>query len=178
MTVTISGLVTGLIGVVVGLPALRIKGLYLALATLAFYFITEHVISHWESMTGGANGMVVARPSLGDFAFDTDLSFYFIAAPIALFLGLGMANLLRSRFGRALVALRDSDVAAEAVGVNLARYKTLAFGLSAAYAGVAGSLIAHYLGYIGPSSSRPRTAMVSGWVAAMPCAIPAMAVYC
>ncbi len=150
MTVTISGLVTGLVGVLVGLPALRIKGLYLALATLAFHFITEHIISHWESVMGGANGMIVPRPALGNFEFDTDLSFYYIAAPIALLLGLGMANLLRSRFGRALIALRDSDVAAEAVGVNLARYKTLAFGLSAAYAGIAGSLFAHYLGYIGP----------------------------
>ncbi len=150
MTIAFSGIITGLIGVIVGLPALRIKGLYLALATLAFHFITEHVITHWESMTGGANGMMVPRPTLGDFEFDSDLSFYYIVAPIALLAGLGLANLLRSRFGRALIALRDSDVAAEAVGVNLARYKTLAFGLSAAYAGVAGSLLAHYLGYIGP----------------------------
>lgn len=152
MTVTLSGVITGLIGVIVGLPALRIKGLYLALATLAFQFIAEHMITHWESMTGGANGMAVPSPALGDFAFDNDLRFYYIVAPIALFLGLGMANLLRSRFGRALIALRDSDVAAEAVGINLARYKTLAFGLSAAYAGVAGSLMAHYVGYIGPDS--------------------------
>ena len=94
--------------------------------------------------------MIVPAPALGSFAFDTDLRFYYIAAPLALLLGLAMVNLQRSRFGRALVAIRDSDVAAEAVGVNLARYKTLAFGVSAAYAGVAGSLLAHYLGYIGP----------------------------
>ncbi len=150
MTVTLCGLFTGGIGVFVGLPALRIKGLYLALATLAFQFIAEHVIVHWEGMTGGSNGIVVEPPALGSFVFDTDLRFYYVAAPIVLLLGLGMANLMRSRFGRALVALRDSDVAAEAVGVNLARFKTLAFGLSAAYAGVAGSLFAHYLGYIGP----------------------------
>ncbi|NKB69211.1 MAG: branched-chain amino acid ABC transporter permease [Candidatus Latescibacteria bacterium] len=150
MTVTIAGLVSGAIGVVVGLPALRLRGLYLALATLAFHFILMHVVSHWESMTGGANGLMVPRPALGSFVFDTDIRFYYLTATLALLLGLGMANLMRSRFGRALVALRDSDVAAEAVGVNLARYKTLAFGLSAAYAGVAGSLFAHYLGYIGP----------------------------
>ncbi|HIM55353.1 MAG TPA: branched-chain amino acid ABC transporter permease, partial [Candidatus Latescibacteria bacterium] len=150
MTVALSGLVTGGIGVIVGLPALRIKGLYLGLATLAFQFITDHVIVHAESLTGGANGMIVPAPALGSFAFDTDLRFYYIAAPLALLLGLAMVNLQRSRFGRALVAIRDSDVAAEAVGVNLARYKTLAFGVSAAYAGVAGSLLAHYLGYIGP----------------------------
>jgi branched-chain amino acid transport system permease protein len=150
MTVTLSGLVTGGVGVVVGLPALRIKGLYLGLATLAFQFIAEHVIMHAEGLTGGANGITVAQPALGRFVFDTDLRFYYIATPLALLLGLAMVNLQRSRFGRALVALRDSDVAAEAVGINLARYKTLAFGLSAAYAGIAGSLLAHYLGYIGP----------------------------
>ena len=150
MTITLSGVFTGLIGVIVGLPALRLKGIYLALSTLAFQFIVEHVIIHWESVTGGANGLAVASPELGTFAFDTDIRFYYLSAPIAILLGLGMANLMRSRFGRALIALRDSDVAAEAVGVNLARYKTLAFGVSAAYAGVAGSLYAHYLQYIGP----------------------------
>ncbi len=150
MTVTLAGLITGAIGVVVGLPALRLKGLYLGLATLAFHFIAVHIIEHWEDVTGGANGLMVPRPALGSFVFDTDLTFFYIATPLALLLGLGMANVLRSRFGRALVAIRDSDVAAEAVGVNLARYKTLAFGISAAYAGVAGSLLAHYLGYISP----------------------------
>jgi branched-chain amino acid transport system permease protein len=145
MTVTISGAVTGSIGVIVGLPALRIKGLYLGLATLAFQFIAEHIILHAESLTGGANGLAVPPPALGSFAFDTDLRFYHVAAPLALLLALAMANLQRTRFGRALVALRDSDVAAEAVGVNLARYKTLAFGLSAAYAGVAGSLFAEFV---------------------------------
>ncbi|MBI2503829.1 MAG: branched-chain amino acid ABC transporter permease [Candidatus Latescibacteria bacterium] len=150
MTLTLSGIFTGGIGVIVGLPALRLKGLYLGLATLAFQFVTEHLILHWEGLTGGANGMAVPRPALGEFTFGTDLRFYYLTAPLALLLGLGIANLQRSRFGRALVAIRDSDVAAEAVGVDLARYKTLAFGVSAAYAGVAGSLFAHYLGYIGP----------------------------
>ena len=141
-----AGLVSGGIGLVVGLPALRLKGLYLALATLAFQFIAEHVILHWESATGGALGMAVPRSDL----LATDLSFYFLILPLLLLLGWGLVNLRRSRFGRALVALRDSDVAAAAVGVNLAFYKTLAFGLSAAYAGVAGGLLALYLGYIGP----------------------------
>lgn len=150
MTLTLSGVLTGGVGVIVGLPALRLKGLYLGLATLAFQFIAEHLILHWEGLTGGANGMAVPRPALGGFVFDTDLRFYYLTAPLALLLGLGMANLQRSRFGRALVAIRDSDVAAEAVGVDLARYKTLAFGVSAAYTGVAGSIFAHYLGYIGP----------------------------
>lgn len=150
VTVPAAGLMSAAIGLVVGLPALRLKGLYLGLATLAFQFITEHVILQWESVTGGANGMGVARPALGAFALDTDTRFYYLTGATALLLGLGVANLLRSRIGRALEAIRDSDVAAEAVGVNLARYKTLAFGISAGYAGVAGALYAQYLGYIGP----------------------------
>ena len=150
ITVPLAGLLSAGIGLVVGLPALRIKGLYLALATLAFHFIAEHVIVHWEAVTGGPNGLAIPRPALGPLALDTDIRFYYLTTSAALFLGLGMANLMRSRFGRALVALRDSDVAAEAVGVNLAKYKTLAFGVSAAYAGIAGGLYAHYRGYIGP----------------------------
>lgn len=145
-----SAALTGLVGVVVGLPALRLKGLYLALATLGFQFVTEHVILRWETVTGGANGLAIARPLVAGFSLDTDLRYWYLVAPVALLLALGLANLQRSRYGRALVALRDSDVAAAAVGVDLARFKTLAFGLSAAYAGVAGSLFAGYLGYIGP----------------------------
>lgn len=150
MTVTIAGAVTGAVGLVVGMPALRLKGIYLALGTLAFQMIVAHVVLRWESVTGGANGMAVPPPALGSFVFDNASRFYYITATVVVLLSLGMANLMRSRFGRALIAIRDSDVAAEAMGVNLARYKTLAFGISAAYTGVAGSLLAHFLGYIGP----------------------------
>jgi branched-chain amino acid transport system permease protein len=150
MTITIAGAVTGLVGLVVGMPALRLKGIYLALATLAFQMIVAHIALRWESVTGGANGMAVPPPALGSFVFDDASRFYYITATVVVLLSLGMANLMRSRFGRALVAIRDSDVAAEAMGVPLARYKTMAFGISAAYTGVAGSLFAHFLGYIGP----------------------------
>ena len=150
MTITIAGGVTGLIGLVVGMPALRLKGIYLALATLAFQMIISHVVLRWESVTGGANGLAVPPPALGSFVFGDATRFYYITATVLVFLSLGMANLMRSRFGRALVAVRDSDVAAEAMGVHLARYKTMAFGISAAYTGIAGSLLAHSLGYVGP----------------------------
>ena len=150
MTITLSGVVTGLVGLIVGMPALRLKGIYLALATLAFQMIVSHVALRWESVTGGANGMAVPPPALGPFVFNNATRFYAIQASVVVLLALGMANLMRSRFGRALVAIRDSDVAAEAMGINLARYKTMAFGISAAYTGIAGSLLAHFLGYIGP----------------------------
>ena len=152
MTVTLSGAVTGLVGIVVGLPALRIKGLYLGLATLAFQFIADHVIVHAESVTGGPNGLSVPPPALGAFAFDTYLRFFYIAAPLALLLGLAMANLQRSRIGRAFVAIRESEVAAEALAIDLTRYKTIAYAISALYAGVAGGLFAAMLGIVVPES--------------------------
>jgi branched-chain amino acid transport system permease protein len=150
LTIPFSALFTGWIGVIVGLPALRLKGIYLALGTMAFQFITAHVILRWENITGGANGMTVPPAALATFALNSPVRFYYLTMVIAVLLGLGIANLMRSRFGRAFLAIRDSDVAAEAMGVHLARYKTMVFGISAAYAGVAGSLLAHFLAYIGP----------------------------
>jgi branched-chain amino acid transport system permease protein len=150
LTIPISAIVTGCIGVVVGLPALRLKGLFLALATMAFQFIASHIILRWESITGGANGMTVPPADLGAFVFNTPIRFYYITASVAILLGLGIKNLMRSRFGRAFLAIRDSDVAAEAMGIYLARYKTMVFGVSAGCAGVAGCLMAHFMSYIGP----------------------------
>ncbi|MEJ2238831.1 MAG: branched-chain amino acid ABC transporter permease [Gemmatimonadales bacterium] len=150
LAIPASAVFTGCVGVVVGLPALRIKGIYLALATLAFQFIAAHVFLHWESVTGGANGIVLPAAALGGFEFDTPVRFFYITATAAVLLALGIRNIMRSRLGRALLAVRDSDVAAEAMGVHLARYKTMVFGVSAAYAGLAGCLFAYFLSYIGP----------------------------
>jgi branched-chain amino acid transport system permease protein len=150
LTIPISAIIAGWVGVLVGLPALRLKGIYLALATMAFQFIAAHIILRWESVTGGANGMTVPPAALGGFVFNTPVRFYYITAAAAVLLGLGIRNLMRSRFGRAFLAIRDSDVAAEAMGIHLARYKTMVFGVSAAYAGVAGCLMAHFMSYIGP----------------------------
>lgn len=150
MTITLSGVLTGGVGLVVGLPALRLKGIYLALVTLAFQMIVGYVVLRWDSVTGGANGLVVPPPELGSFVFDNARRFYPITASVVVLLSLAMANLMRSRIGRALVASDDSATAAEAMGVHLARYKAVAFGISAAYTGIAGSLFAHFLGYIGP----------------------------
>lgn len=149
LAIPISAVVTGCVGVVVGLPALRLKGIYLALATMAFQFIVAHVLLHWESVTGGANGIGLPPATVGGFEFDTPVRFFYVTASAAVLLGLGIRNLERSRLGRALLAIRDSDVAAEAMGVRLARYKTMVFGVSAAYAGLAGCLLAYYYRYIG-----------------------------
>ncbi len=144
--VALAGCATFSIGALVGLPSLRIKGLYLAMATLAFQFITEYVIIH---TAGGMGGTVVPAASLGAYQIRTEPQFYYLLLPIWLAGGVFAANLIRSRVGLALMAVRDRDYAAQVLGVNLLQYKTLAFALGASYAGVAGSLFAHYNRVIG-----------------------------
>jgi len=128
----LSGVAAFVVGAVVGLPSLRIKGLYLAIATLAFQFITEYVIIH--TVGGGVGGLQIRG----------ETQFYFLLLPVWLLGGIFAANLIRGRVGLALMAVRDRDYAAQVLGVNLLYYKVLAFALAAFYAGIAGSLFAHY----------------------------------
>ncbi|MCL4184245.1 MAG: branched-chain amino acid ABC transporter permease [Burkholderiaceae bacterium] len=138
------------VGAVVGLPALRVKGIYLGIATLAFGFIVEEGLARWESVTGGNAGMMV--PSLGLFGWkaDTSQSFYFVCLACAVLCTLMVLNLLRSPTGRAFVAIRDSEISAQSMGIHLARYKTLSFMISAALAGVGGALYAHQIRFLSP----------------------------
>jgi branched-chain amino acid transport system permease protein len=136
----LSGLSAALVGVVIGIPSLRVKGLYLCIATLAAQFILEWVFGHWESVTHGIRGINVPSPSLGGFVFGTETSYYYITL-VFVVLSVGFArNLLRTKWGRAFVAIRDRDLAAEMMGINLFRYKLSAFALSSFYAGIAGGL--------------------------------------
>ena len=137
----LAGMIAFALGAVVGLPSLRIKGLYLAIATMAFQFITEYVIIH---TAGGMGGNVVPAIKLGAFQIRTETQFYYLLLPIWLVSGVFAANLVRGRIGLALMAVRDRDYAAQVLGVNLLYYKLLAFALGAFYAGIAGSLFAHY----------------------------------
>jgi len=137
-------------GLVIGVPSLRLKGLYLVITTMAFELIVEHVIYRWESMTGGDKGITIPKPVLFGITFDTDIEFYFLILFMVVVAVLFMKNVLRTKSGRAFVAIRDRDIAASIMGVNLARYKVLAFVISSFYAGVAGSLYASYLKFIGP----------------------------
>lgn len=145
-----AGLVAAAVGVVVGLPALRVKGIYLAIATLAFGFIVVEVFARWESVTGGNAGMHVKSPTLLGWSADSDQSFYFVCLVVAVIATLAILNILRSPTGRAFVAIRDSEVSAQSLGIHLARTKTLSFALSAAFAGVGGALYAHKLQFISP----------------------------
>ncbi len=146
LAAALAGCVTFSIGALVGLPSLRIKGLYLAIATLAFQFITEYVIIH---TAGGMGGNVVPAATIGPYQIRTETQFYYLLLPIWAAGGIFAANLIRGRVGLALMAVRDRDYAAQVLGVNLLQYKTLAFALGASYAGVAGSLFAHYNKVIG-----------------------------
>lgn len=138
------------VGVVVGLPALRVKGIYLGMATLAFGFIVEEVFARWESVTGGNSGKHVMPPEFLGWKLDSTASFYFLCLVIAVGCTFIILNLLRSPTGRAFVAIRDSEISAQSMGIHLARYKTLSFSISAAFAGIGGALYAHKLQFISP----------------------------
>jgi branched-chain amino acid transport system permease protein len=153
LTLIAAGLLAGALGVAIGLPALRLSGIYLAIATLAFAFIVEEILARWESVTNGNNGLVVPTASLGPLVLrPTGMAFYYVTVGVLVLLMLGAINLLRSPTGRALVAIRDSEIAAQSIGVNLARFKTAAFAISAAFTGVAGAFYAHLLQFISPEA--------------------------
>ncbi len=141
---------SALVGMVVGLPALRVKGIYLGMATLSFGFIVEEVLARWESVTGGNAGIHIKQPDFFGWTMNSGVEFYFLCLVITVAATLGILNLLRAPTGRAFVAIRDSEISAQSMGIYLARYKTLSFALSAALAGIAGALYAHKLQFISP----------------------------
>jgi len=149
-SLTSAALVAGLTGILIGLPALRVKGMYLAISTLAFGFIVEEGVTRAESITGGNSGITLGKLEIFGVAIDTEQSFYYVALALLVLCILGVMNLLRSPTGRAFVAIRDSEISAQSMGIHLARYKTIAFALSAALAGIAGALYAHKLRFLSP----------------------------
>jgi branched-chain amino acid transport system permease protein len=145
-----AGTLAGAVGVVVGLPALRVKGVYLGIATLSFGFIVEEVFARWDKLTGGNAGLHVKAPSLGAWKLDTAPELYYLCLVVAVGSTLMIVNLLRSPTGRAFVAIRDSEISAQSMGIHLARFKTLSFALSAALAGLGGALYAHMIKFLSP----------------------------
>jgi branched-chain amino acid transport system permease protein len=139
-----AGLAAALIGLFVGIPSLRIKGLYLAVATLATQFILVYVFREWESVTGGVRGVNVPPAEVLGFALNTDARMYYLVAACAVLLLVAGRNLLRTRIGRAFIAIRDRDISAEVLGIDLFRYKLLAFAIGSFYAGVAGALLGYF----------------------------------
>jgi branched-chain amino acid transport system permease protein len=144
-------LVSGLLGFIIWLPALRLEGPYLAIATLGFGLAIQQVLNNWRLM-GSSTGMLADRPELFGLDFYRDTPYYFFVLVIVALLIWVAFNLKRSHVGRAFMAVRDAELAAQMSGVSLARYKTLAFVISAAMTGVAGGLYGALLGYITPES--------------------------
>jgi branched-chain amino acid transport system permease protein len=150
LTLTCSALLSAAVGIVIGLPALRVKGIYLGIATLAFGFIVEEILARWESVTGGNAGLHVKAASFFGWKLDSNIEFYFLCLALTVLSTLVILNLLRSPTGRAFVAIRDSEISAQSMGIHLARYKTLSFALSAALAGLGGALYAHKIQFLSP----------------------------
>jgi len=143
-----AGLMTALIGLVFGAPAARLKGLYLAIATLAAQFILEDFFARARWFSGGVAGRVTEPYELLGFRFDREETYFYVVLAHVVVMFVAAANLLRTRDGRALVAVRDHYLSAEIMGINLAYYRTLSFGIASFYAGVGGALYAHYLLFV------------------------------
>ena len=141
----LAGFMTALVGMVFGIPSLRLRGLYLAMATIAAQFIIEFTIRRWDKLTGGVDGLYVDPGTLGPFHFDDRIQLYYLTFVLAVAVTLATKNIVRARSGRAFVAIRDRYLAAEVIGVNLFKYRLLSFAVSSFFAGIAGALLAQYL---------------------------------
>jgi branched-chain amino acid transport system permease protein len=152
-TLPVAGVLCLVVGFLFGLPALRLEGLYLALATFSLALAVPQILKYFEHWTGGSQGLVLNKPSAPwGLKLNPDQWLYFVTLAVLVILFWLGANLMRGRVGRAVVAIRDHHIAAEAMGINSALYKSLIFGVSAAYTGVAGALSASAIAYVAPDS--------------------------
>ena len=159
VAVLLATLISALVGALVGIPALRMTGVYLAVATLAFERIVAYAIEHWTPVTGGLRGMAVTQPEWFGVSLIEAHVFYYVCLGVLAAGLLAAGNLLRSPTGRAFVAVRDSEISAESMGVHLARTKTAAFAVSAAFTGLAGALLAHKIGHLSPEAFTVQTSI-------------------
>ena len=143
-----AGLMAGFVGLIFGIPSVRVKGFYLAISTIAAQFIIIWVINHWAGVTGGFTGISVPPASIGGISLITQTSQFYLIVVITIIVIYFAKNLARTRVGRAFIAIRDNDLAAEVMGINLFRYKLLAFFIGCFLAGIAGSLLAHWIGFL------------------------------
>jgi len=155
-----AGIMAALIGVLFATPAARIRGFYIVLATIAAQFIIVYVIMHTPNLTGGYAGMDAPAPRIGGIVLDSPRSYYYLALGVCGIMTFFAINWSRTRLGRAFVAIRDNEFAAETQGVNLFKYKLIAFAIAAFYAGIAGSLWGHFMGRVSPEH---YTLMQSVW---------------
>ena len=142
-----AALSAGIAGLIFGLPSLKIKGFYLIMATIAAHFIIIWLVLQLRSLTGGADGMPIPRPKIGSFVLISKASYFYLVMIIACLATFLAQNIVRTRAGRAFVAIRDNDLAAEVMGISLWSYKLQAFFIGCVYAGVAGTLLVHYYAF-------------------------------
>ncbi len=153
VTLPAAGIMAAIIGVIFGLPSLRLKGLYLAMATLAAQLVlVDYLFIKLDWLTAGTAGMLVDRPDIFGFQLDDDRHFYYLVLVIAVSAVFFTVNLFRTKTGRAFVAIRDRDIAAQLIGISLFQYKLTAFAISSFYAGVAGALIAYFWTLVSPEA--------------------------
>ena len=150
LSVFSAGLITALVGVIFGIPSVRLKHLYLTIATLAGQFIIQYLFVNWEGLTKGADGIFLPRATLFGVDVKGDRSFFYVIFFCFVIMTWMAVNLIRTRYGRAFIAIRDNDRAAEGMGIPIFRYKLLSFAISSFYAGFAGGLAAYYIGSITP----------------------------
>ncbi len=150
--IPLAGVMTTAVGLLFGIPAARIKGLYLAIATFAAQFILEDFFARANWFTGGSAGTMAEPFSIFGVMLNSDTSYFYVVLAYVVVMYLLGTNLLRSRDGRAFVAVRDHYLSAEVMGINLMKYRILSFGVSAFYAGIGGALFGHYLGYVSAES--------------------------
>ena len=153
ITIVLAMLFTAAVAYLIGVPTVKLRGNYLVMATLGFNIIFEIVLVEWDSVTGGANGMAgIPCLAVGDFLFNSDLKSYCLVWGLSLLILIVSFNLVNSRVGRALKAIRGSEVAANTLGIDAQKYKVKIFVLSAMFASLAGSLYAHYITVVTPKS--------------------------
>ena len=152
VSVLLAGLISAAIGGLVAVPLKRMTGIYFAIATLAFAIIIEEIIVHWKSVTGGNGGMAVDYPVIFGKEMDETWQFYFICLAFLLIVLYLTLNLIRSPTGRAFIAVRDSEISAESMGINLSLYKIKSFAVSGLFTGLAGALFAHRLSFLAPDA--------------------------
>jgi len=140
-------LAAGIAGILFGLPSLKIRGFYLIMATIAAHFIIIWFIIQLRSITGGADGLSVPRPMLGGIKLSTKTNYFYLVMIFACLATITAHNIVRTRAGRAFIAIRDNDLAAEVMGISLWSYKLQAFFIGCVYAGAAGSLLIHYISF-------------------------------
>lgn len=148
----LAGIFTGIIGFLLGIPILRLRGFYIAMATLAFGVVVSEIILQWSSLTNGDDGLQVPVATIAGFAFDSDYKLYYLIICVTLLMTILAKNFVIGYIGRAFIALRESEIAAQTIGIDLAKYKVIAFAISAFYTGVAGGLFAYLITFLSPDA--------------------------